>query len=57
MIEDKLSQDLIIFPNKLSQRRYEQNIALKNGFCNKSNFLTFEAFKIKFFLLAIVFLT
>lgn len=49
MIEDKLSQDLIIFPNKLSQRRYEQNIALKNGFCNKSNFLTFEAFKNKIF--------
>ena len=49
MIEDKLSQDLIIFPNKLSQRRYEQNIALKNGFCNKSNFLTFAAFKNKIF--------
>ena len=49
MIDEKLSQELIIFPNKLSQRRYEQNIALKNGFCNKSNFLTFEAFKNKIF--------
>ena len=55
MIDEKLSQELIIFPNKLSQRRYEQNIALKNGFCNKSNFLTFEAFKNKIFLTSDVF--
>ena len=49
MIDNKLSQELIIFPNKLSQRRYEQDIALKKGFCDRSNFLTFEAFKNKVF--------
>ena len=50
MTQGILNQDLIIFPNKLSQRRYEQKIALKKGFCDTSNFLTFEKFINKIFL-------
>ena len=38
MTKEILNQELIIFPNKLSQRRYEQKITLEKGFCDTSNF-------------------
>ena len=49
MTKGILNQELIIFPNKLSQRRYEQKITLKKGFCDTSNFLTFQKFINKIF--------
>ena len=38
---------LIIFPSELSKRRYEKKIALKNGFCETSNFTTINILKRK----------
>ena len=49
MTKGILNQELIIFPNKLSQRRYEQKITLEKGFCDTSNFLTFQKFINKIF--------
>ena len=47
MNEGIKKKDLIIFPSSLSMRRYEQKLALKNGFCEKTNFTTFNIFKNK----------
>ena len=49
MTKEILNQELIIFPNKLSQRRYEQKITLEKGFYDTSNFLTFQKFINKIF--------
>lgn len=38
---DKSNTEIIIFPNSLSMRRYHQEIALRYGFCDKTNHLTF----------------
>ena len=47
MNEGIIKKDLIIFPSTLSMRRYEQKLALENGFCEKTNFTTFNIFKNK----------